>query len=203
MVLVKPGSQEQHKHKDENKAWYLLWDFRKQNNRNFSLFCSLLGSSPTLDYDLMFMFMMILMSQAWLHSFVLPFVLSLCLCLCVNQALVRSTFTETSVFKILKSLAGSISNCRRRIMNVRYLSNCSNIHRYLRKNSGIELWHISTLSQLTLTTFSCLKSFKSGVRRRALSYDSYEFKLWISILNSYEHRIGILNWRYRFRVKSK
>ena len=72
---------------NENKAWLLLWDLRRQNNENFSLFrllfCSALGLC--LYYDLMLI--TILMSQAWLHSFVLPFVLPLCLCYRVNQAL--------------------------------------------------------------------------------------------------------------------
>ena len=52
-------------------------------------FCSAL--CLCLDYDLMLMLMLmlmtILMSQAWLDSFVLPFVFPLCLCYRVNQAL--------------------------------------------------------------------------------------------------------------------
>ena len=87
---IKPGLPEQHKHKDkinrktkrdissetcEDKTARIFLDF---------VFCSALGLC--LGYDLMLV--LILMSQARLHSFVLPFVLSLCLCLCssVNQA---------------------------------------------------------------------------------------------------------------------
>ena len=62
--------------KDETTRLFICFVFR-----------SVLGLC--LDYDLMLMLTTTLMSQAWLHSFVLHSVLTLCLCICssVNQAL--------------------------------------------------------------------------------------------------------------------
>ena len=90
-IIVKIASHEQHKHKDkintETKRDIFSGTCKDKTARIFLcfIFCSALGLC--LDYDLMFM--TILMSQAWLSFFVLPFVLSLCLCLRshVNQTL--------------------------------------------------------------------------------------------------------------------
>ena len=86
-----PGWHEQHKHKDKintkTKHDISSGTCEDKTTRIFLylVICSVFGLC--LNFDLLLMITMILMSQAWLHSFVLPFVLSLCLCLCVNQAL--------------------------------------------------------------------------------------------------------------------
>ena len=89
---LKPGSHERHKRKEKintkTKCDISSGTCEDKTARIFLcfFFCSALGLC--LDCDLMFMITTILVSQAWLHSFVLPFVLSLWLsfCSCVNQA---------------------------------------------------------------------------------------------------------------------
>ena len=70
----------------------------KVNQEFFLCFVVLLGSC--LDYDLMLM--TILMSQAWLHSFILPFVLSLCLCSRVNQTALKTLIDLRSILMWLR-----------------------------------------------------------------------------------------------------
>ena len=89
-AFIKPGSPEQHKHKKKinTKTKHDISSETCEDKARFFLcfiFCSALGLC--FDSDLMLMLTMILMSQAWLHSFVLLFVLSLCLCSHVDQAL--------------------------------------------------------------------------------------------------------------------
>ena len=96
--MVKPGSHEQHKHKDKintkTKHDISSGTCKDKTSRYFLcfVFCSALGLC--LDYNLMLMLITVLMSQTWLHSFVLRFVFSLCLCSRVNQALLSLNTTD-------------------------------------------------------------------------------------------------------------
>ena len=84
------------------------------------LFCSVLGLC--LVYDFMLMTTTIFMSQAWLRSFVLPFVLTLCLYLCssVNQALslfiTRRNSITVSWTKFSKALHQKISYQKQQVI---------------------------------------------------------------------------------------
>ena len=76
---LKPGSHERHKHKQRKQSMTSPPGLAKTKQQEFffvSPFDLLLAYAWTM------MLMTILMSQTWLHSFVLPFVLPLCLCLC-------------------------------------------------------------------------------------------------------------------------
>ena len=117
----KPGSHKRHKHKDKinTKTKHLsmispLGLAKIKQDFLCFVFCSALGLC--LHYDFMLMIMSILMSQVWLHSFVLPFVLSLCLCLCprVNRRLVvwcRGREGQGGAFN--KVYPGRITTCVR------------------------------------------------------------------------------------------
>ena len=87
---IKSGSRKQHKHKDKinTKTKHDISSGTCEDKTTIVflcyVFCSALGLC--LDYDLKLMITTILMTQASLHSCVLPFVPSLCLCSRVNQA---------------------------------------------------------------------------------------------------------------------
>ena len=91
-VTLKPGLHEQHRHKDKfstkTKHDICSGTCKDKTTRIFLCFSFYSALGLCLDYAVMLM-PTTFMSQAWLHSFVLPFVLSLCLYLCsrVNQAL--------------------------------------------------------------------------------------------------------------------
>ena len=98
---LKPGSHEQHKHKDKintkTKHDISSGTCEDKTTRIFLCFVFCSAHGLCLDYDLMLMITTILMSQARLHSFVLPFVLSLCLCSRVNQALHNTPSTHLAL----------------------------------------------------------------------------------------------------------
>ena len=99
----KPNSHQRHKHKHKintkTKHVFSSGTCEDKTTRIFLCFpfCSALGLC--LDYDLMLMFMLmtILISQAWLHFFVLPFVLPLCLCYRVNEAISVTSYTMREI----------------------------------------------------------------------------------------------------------
>ena len=68
---VKPGSHERHKHK-KTKHDFSSGTCENKTTRIFLCFAFCSAFGLCLNYDLMLM--TILMSQAWLHSFVLPFI---------------------------------------------------------------------------------------------------------------------------------
>ena len=102
-LFRKPGSHEQHKHKDKidmkTKHDVSSGSCEDKTEKIFLCFIFCFALGLCLHDNLTLMLVTILMSQAWLHFFVLPFVLSLCLCSRVNQALqpFLISFTTTSI----------------------------------------------------------------------------------------------------------
>ena len=95
---LKPVVHERRKHKDrsDTKTKHDIFSgtFEDTTTRIFLRFVFRSALGLCLDYDLILMLTTTLMSQAWLHSFVLPFILSLyvCLCSCVNHTLYKGWF---------------------------------------------------------------------------------------------------------------
>ena len=75
---LRPGSHKRHKHKHKintkTKHDFSSGTCEDKTTRIFLCFAFWCPLGLCLDYDLMLMLMTILMSQAWLHSFDLPFV---------------------------------------------------------------------------------------------------------------------------------